>query len=166
MFVALFLLIPISSTASACFVNYPSVIDVSVHPDSIDDLQEPILIGQTLFVKIQIGYAVTVPSRWLNGGLLARLWVFKQLIIPPVRIHLEEQNIPEGMTIGVTYPDVYLTDYSNNFVYTSADFVIIPNEGVQSGSYYVDLKAESPQIGRILSNSYTKRIFFEVAETP
>ena len=82
-----------------------------------------------------------------------------------MKIHFEEKNIPQDVDIAVTTPDVYITDYSNSFVYTTTDLVITPGPGAEPGQYYVDLEAESMPVGRILSNSYTKRIFFEVAES-
>ena len=166
LFAAIFLLIPISSTASACFPNYPSVINITLDQNSIQTLSEPLPVEETTYVTMEIGYAVTVPSRWLNGGLLARLWVFKQIILPPMLIHLEEENVPETIDIAVVTPEVYITEYSNYFVYTTTDLIITPTAGTSAGLHYVDINAESSPVGRILSNSYTTRIFFEVAETP
>ena len=166
MAVAMFLLIPISNTASACFPTYPSILLITLDQDSIETLSEPLPVEEITSITMEIGYSTMVPSRLLLGGLLARLWVFKGLIIPPTLIHLEEQNIPEGIDIAVVTPEVYINDYSNHFVYTTTDLVITPTIGTPPGSYYVDINAQSSPVGRILSTSYTTRIFFEVAETP
>jgi len=51
--------------ASAALINYPSVISIEIAPESLAALQDPVQIEGTLYVKLNIGYSVTVPENLL-----------------------------------------------------------------------------------------------------
>ncbi len=148
--------------ASAALINYPSVISIEIAPESLAALQDPVQIEGTLYVKLNIGYAVTVPENLLSSSsLLVRMFVFGGMILPPQQIHLEISGQPEWADIAITTPDVYISDYSNEFVYTSADVVITPYYDAPAVPKSFQITATSQPVGKVLSNTFTTTLTFQ-----
>lgn len=160
-FIALLLLIPISSNASAFNVSYPSIITIRMLPESVDRLYEPIPYDEPTYVLMELGYAVHVPEWILNSGPILRLWLFHRFYTPIVPITIVPEEVPTGVDVTVL-TDVYITEISNDFVNCTFVISITPTIEIPSRHTTINLKASSESFGKITGTTYTNPVFFEV----
>jgi len=150
-----------SAPASAKFITYPSLITIEITPESIEALQEPVDIESVLIVQLKIGYSVSVPEWALTSGMVGRLWLFGSFIMYPQLIHLEIEGKPEWADIALAVPDVYIKEYSNSPVYTTADLMITPYFDAPAVPKSITIKATAGSIGRITGVEFHRTLPFE-----
>lgn len=156
--------VPFSSNVSArknYALSYPAVISIEIDAASVEALNKPINIDTALLVKLKIGYSVGVPENLLQGGMLARIWVFGKTIIFPQMIHLEIEGKPEWADIALLTPDIYISDYSNTPIYAYADMIITPYYEAPAVPKSITLRASALAIGRIQEVSFTTSLNFQ-----
>lgn len=156
--------VPFSSNVSArknYALSYPAVISIEIDAASVEALNKPINIDTALLVKLKIGYSVGVPENLLQGGMLARIWVFGKTIIFPQMIHLEIEGKPEWADIALLTPDIYISDYSNTPIYAYADMIITPYYEAPAVPKSITLRASASAIGRIQEVSFTTSLNFQ-----
>lgn len=155
--------IPFTSYAVARdpILSYPAVISIEIDPASVEALNQPINIDTALLVKLKIGYSVGVPDALLNGGFLARLWVYGSPIVFPQMLHLTIVGKPDWADIALLTPDVYITDFTSDFSYTTADMVITPYFDAPAVPKSITITAEAKAIGRIQPVTFTTNLNFQ-----
>ncbi len=168
--IALLLTIVLMPSLSARdkLITYPSVIDIEITDESLEILDEPIGIDSTATIELKIGYAIQIPNildRFLNSsGLreaIAQLWLFGNLTIFPQKIHLEIENPPEWADISFLASDIYIENFSDNFVYSTAELIITPYIDAPNVPTTIDINATAQPIGRIEGIEFHRQLNFQ-----
>ncbi len=155
--------------ATAKLVSYPSIMSIEITEQSLEDLNNPISVDSTLTVQLKIGYAVSGPEwvfNWIEGengikASIANIWLFGSLVVFPQLLHLEIEEEPDWADISFLTSDVYIDDFSNNFVYTTADLIITPYYDAPNRPKTIKIKATAQPIGRIEGLEFHQQLNFQ-----
>jgi len=154
-----------SAPASAKVISYPSLISVEISPESLETLSQPVDIESVIIVQLKIGYSASIPPWTLSDNpllsMIGRLWIFGSFIVYPQLIHLEIVEKPDWADIALLVPDVYITEFSNSWVYTTADLQITPYDNAPAVPKSVTIKASAESVGRITGIEYHRTLTFE-----
>jgi hypothetical protein len=133
------------------FITYPSLISIEIDPESLNQTFIP---DDAYLIRGFIGYKVVVPCWLLESNfnicrLLKTWYLFGSFVVYPIMIHMSAENVPTWADIVFLTPDIYIGDYSNEFVTSHFDVVVVIHNQAPPGPFIFSLYAEAPQVHRI-----------------
>jgi len=123
--------------------------------------------GPPVSIPITIKYKVLVPDFLLCApfALLKTIFLFGRIYRPFQEITLSIINAPEWAAISFLDPNPYVT-IDNEYQEARTALIIAVHDDAPAESYALKLKAETPQLGRILEDDVYITIVFQTAYVP
>ena len=123
--------------------------------------------GEVFIVPITIEYMVSTPRLFdFLPKFLKNILIYRNIIAPPVRIHLSVVEKPDWLDVGIASPDIYVNIKENEFSYTNTSIFIAAHRDASTDPALIVIRAESESIGRISNKSVEINLLVTPAYIP